>query len=80
MHPLALYGTYLVKALKPPAKYGVVLGSFGWGGGALRQAGDILTPSSMEIVGTLQVKGRAKIEDLKKIEEIGRQLAQKMKS
>ncbi len=46
MHPLALYGAYLVKALKPPAKYGVVLGgSFGWGGGgALRQAGDILTP------------------------------------
>jgi flavorubredoxin len=33
----------------------------------------------MEIVGTLQVKGRAKEEDLKKIEEIGRQLAQKMK-
>jgi len=25
MHPLALYGTYLVKALKPPAKYGVIL-------------------------------------------------------
>lgn len=80
MHPLALYGAYLVKALKPPAKYGVVLGgSFGWGGGgALRQAGDILTPpSSMEVVGTHQVKGRAKEEDLKKIEEIGRQLAQK---
>ncbi|HII80285.1 MAG TPA: FprA family A-type flavoprotein [Methanosarcina sp.] len=80
MHPLALYGTYLVKALKPPARYGVVLGSFGWGGGALRQAGDILTPSNMEVVGTLQVKGRAKDEDLKKIEEIGRQLAQKMKT
>lgn len=80
MHPLALYGAYLVKALKPPAKYGVVLGSFGWGGGALRQAGDILTPSSMEVVGTHQVKGRAKEEDLKKIEEIGRQLAQKMKA
>lgn len=80
MHPLALYGTYLVKVLKPPARYGVVLGSFGWGGGALRQAGDILTPSNMEVVGTLQVKGRAKDEDLKKIEEIGRQLAQKMKT
>jgi len=80
MHPLALYGTYLVKALNPPAKYGVVLGSFGWGGGALKQAGEILVPSKMEIVGTLQVKGRARKEDLKKIEEIGRELAQKMKS
>lgn len=80
MHPLALYGTYLVKALNPPAKYGVVLGSFGWGGGALRQAGEILVPSKMEVVGTLQVKGRATEEDLKKVEEIGRELAQKMKA
>lgn len=80
MHPLALYGTYLVKAFNPPAKYGVILGSFGWGGGALKQAGEILVPSKMEIVGTLQVKGRATEEDLKKIEEIGRELAQKMKA
>lgn len=80
MHPLALYGTYLVKALNPPAKYGVILGSFGWGGGALRQAGEILVPSKMEVVGTLQVKGRATEEDLKKVEEIGRELAQKMKA
>lgn len=80
MHPLALYGTYLVKALNPPAKYGVVLGSYGWGGGALKQAGDILIPSKMEVVGTLQVKGRASEEDLKKVQEIGRELAQKMKA
>ena len=80
MYPLALYDTYLVKALNPPAKYGVVLGSFGWGGGALKQAGEILVPSKMEIVGTLQVKGRAREEDLKKVEEIGRELTQKMKT
>jgi flavorubredoxin len=80
MHPLALYGTYLVKALNPPAKYGVLLGSFGWGGGALKQAGEMLAPSKMEIVGMLQVKGKPKEEDLKKVEEIGRDLAQKMKN
>jgi len=79
MHPLALYGTYLVKALNPPAKYGVILGSFGWGGGALKQAGEILVPSKMEVVGTLQVKGKPREEDLKKVEEIGRELAQKMR-
>lgn len=78
MHPLALYGTYLVKALNPPAKYGVILGSFGWGGGALKQAGEILVPSKMEVVGTLQVKGKPREEDLKKVEEIGRELAQKI--
>jgi flavorubredoxin len=30
-HPLAMYAAYLVRALKPPAKYAVVLTSFGWG-------------------------------------------------
>jgi flavorubredoxin len=80
MHPLALYGTYLVKALNPPAKYGVVLGSFGWSGGAVKQAEEILIPSKMEVVGNLQVKGRASDEDLKKVEKIGRELAQKMKT
>jgi hypothetical protein len=34
----------------------------------------------MEVVGTLQVKGRATEEDLKKIEEIGQELARKMKA
>jgi Uncharacterized flavoproteins len=33
MHPLALYGTYLIKAFNTPAKYEAVLGSFDWGGG-----------------------------------------------
>ena len=80
MHPLALYGTYLVKALNPPAKYGVVLGSFGWGGGAVKQAEEILIPLKMEVVGNLQVRGRASDEDLKNVEKIGRELAQKMKT
>ena len=50
------------------------------GGGAIKQAGEILAPLKMEIVGALQVKGRASEEDLKKVEEIGRELAQKMKA
>jgi flavorubredoxin len=38
MHPLAVYAAHLVKVLKPPAKYGVVLTSYGWGKGALSHA------------------------------------------
>jgi hypothetical protein len=34
----------------------------------------------MEVVGTFQVKGRATEEDLKKVEEIGLELAKKMKA
>jgi flavorubredoxin len=34
----------------------------------------------MEVVGNLQVRGRASDEDLKNVEKIGRELAQKMKT
>ena len=61
------------------SKVWFVLGSFGWEWVVLKQAGGILVPSKIEIAGTLQVKGQANEEDLKKVEEIGRELAQKMK-
>jgi len=32
-HPLAVYATYLFKALHPPTKFAVILSSYGWGGG-----------------------------------------------
>ena len=38
---------------------------------ALKQVGEILIPSKIEIVGICQIKGRANEEDLKKVEEIG---------
>lgn len=31
-HPLAVYAAYLVKALRPPAEYAVLIGSHGWHG------------------------------------------------
>ena len=80
MHPLAVYGSYLVKALRPPLKYGVLLSSYGWNGGALKQAGEILGPLNIEVVSTLEVNGPPTAEDHKKIIEIGKQLAQKIKS
>lgn len=78
MHPLALQGAYLVKAFKAPIKYGVLLGSYGWGGGALKQAAEMLAPMKIELVGTLQVKGAPKEEDLKEVERIALELAEKM--
>jgi len=79
MHPLAVYATYLVKALRPPAKFAVVLSSYGWGGGALRHAQEILGPSKIEAVGALEVNGPPTEKDVAQIVEIGKNLAQKIK-
>jgi len=79
MHPLAIYGAYLVKVLRPPLKYGVVLSSYGWGGGAIRQAQEILGSTKIELVGTLDINGPPSTDDHKKIIEIGRQLSEKIR-
>jgi flavorubredoxin len=78
-HPLAMYAAYLVKALRPPLKFGVVLSSYGWGGGALKHVQEVLGPSKMEIVGTMEINGPPTENDVAKITEIGKTLAKKIK-
>jgi flavorubredoxin len=78
-HPLAVYATYLVKALRPPLKFGVVLSSFGWAGGAVKHVQEILGPTRMEIVGAIEVNGPPSDSDTRRIVELGRNLAAKIK-
>jgi len=79
MHPLAVYATYLVKALRPPLKYGVVLSSYGWGGGAVKHTQEVLEPLKMELVGAMEINGPPTKNDITKIIEIGKTLAKKIK-
>jgi flavorubredoxin len=79
MHPLAIYAAHLVKALRPPLKYGAVLSSYGWGGGAVKQAAEILEPTKMEVVGAVEINGPPTDEVYGQVAELGRQLAAKVK-
>jgi flavorubredoxin len=79
IHPLAVYTTYLAKALRPPLKYGVVLSSYGWGGGAVKHAQEVLEPLKMELVGAMEINGPPTKNDITKINEIGKTLAKKIK-
>ena len=80
MHPLAVYASHLVKVLKPPVKYGVVLTSYGWGKGALSHASEVLGPTGLEVVGALEVNGPPSAEDYKEIRKIADELASKILS
>ena len=79
MHPIALYGTYLVKILRPPLKYGVILTSYGWGATAVKHIIKTLSPTKIELVGTLEINGPPTERDKEKIKKIGRKLAKKVK-
>ncbi|GAG41604.1 unnamed protein product, partial [marine sediment metagenome] len=72
-------GAYLVRALRPPLKYGVVLSSYGWGGGAVKQASEILAPTKIEILGTARINGPPSTGDKRKIIDLGKLLAKKVK-
>ncbi len=77
-HPLAVYATYLFKALRPPTKFAVVLSSYGWGGGAIRHIQEILGDFKIEVVGALEINGQPTDENIKHIVEIGKNLAKKI--
>jgi len=79
MHPVAAFGASLVKALKPPLRYGVVLSSYGWSGGAVKAAQEVLGPTKIELVGVHDVKGPPSDEDISAIVETGKRLAAKLK-
>jgi flavorubredoxin len=78
-HPLAVYAAYLVKALKPPAKYAVVLSSYGWGGGAVKHVQEVLGPTKMEIVGAIDINGPPTEDNIKQVVELAKTLANKIK-
>jgi flavorubredoxin len=69
----------LAKALRPPAKFAVVLSSYGWGGGAIKHVQETLGPTKMEIVGALEINGPPTEADTDKIVEYGKTLAEKIK-
>jgi flavorubredoxin len=77
-HPLAMYAAYLAKALRPPAKFAVVLSSYGWGGGAVKHIQETLGPTKMEVVGAIEINGPPSESDIQKIVELGKNLAEKI--
>jgi len=78
-HPLAVYAAYLVRALRPPLKFGLVLSSFGWGGGAIKHVQEILGQTKLEIIGTMEINGPPSEDDTRKITELANMLAKKIR-
>jgi len=78
-HPLAVYAVYLFKALRPPTKFAVLLGSYGWGGGAIKQIQEMLAGFKINVVGALEINGPPTEENMRQIVDVGKALAKKIK-
>lgn len=78
-HPYAFFGVYLTNALRPNVKFMSILGSYGWGGnlvGKIEENTNLLQAQKLDYI---TVKGRAKQEDLERIDALAYTIAQKHK-
>lgn len=80
LHPAALNAAHLVRTLKPPLRYAAVFSSYGWGGGALRQAGEILGPTGIEVVGAVEIHGAPDADAEARAAALAEELAAKVRS
>lgn len=78
-HPLVVSAAHLFKALRPPVRYAVILGSYGWVAGAAKQIQEVLTGLEIEIVGVLEVNGPPTEESMKQIMDIGKIFAERIR-
>lgn len=78
VHPVAAYATLLVKTLRAPTKYGVVLTSYGWSGGAVKQIQALLEGTKLEVLGVVEVKGPPKQAEFDKIADLANKIEEKL--
>jgi flavorubredoxin len=57
----------------------MLLSSYGWGGGAAKQATEILGQTKIELIGAMDINGRPKEADLQKAADLGKLMADKVK-
>jgi flavorubredoxin len=79
IHPLVGTVAGLIRGLRPRVKLAAIFGSYGWAGGATDQIRNILQPAGFEIIDILKVRGRPKEEELRKAEDLGKLVAQRVK-
>lgn len=79
-HPAAVNAAYLAAILRPKAKFAALIGSYGWGGKLFDLIAQLLAPLKLDVIEPLQVKGKPKEEDFKKLDEIAQSIFEKHKS
>ncbi len=78
VHPLGMYGAFLIKVLRPPLKYVLLLSSYGWAESAIKDIKNVLSSlKRVEIIGELAVKGPAYEQDLNVLDDLLNKLVEK---
>jgi len=76
--PVAEFLTY-VKGLRPRGRIGAAFGSYGWAPGVTKAVAAELQAAGLDVAGELAIRYVPDVDALKKCEELGRELAGKIK-
>ena len=79
-HPASVNAAYLTALLRPKTKFAALIGSYGWGGNLFGHIGEILKPLNLDVVGTLQVKGKPTALEFDKLEDLAEDIYHRHKS
>jgi len=74
-HPNALYAAQLAGLLRPKAKFAAVIGSYSWGTKTPERIKEALGTLKVQLLEPVLVKGEAREEDLRKLENLAEQIA-----
>ena len=79
-HPVSVNVAYIASVLRPKAKFASLVGSYGWGGKLFDLIAQILSPLKLDLIEPLQIKGKLKEDDYKKLDEMAESIFEKHKS
>ncbi|MFB6290317.1 MAG: FprA family A-type flavoprotein [Candidatus Bipolaricaulia bacterium] len=77
-HPQIIYIATLAKKLNPPAKYYGAVESHGWAGGAVREISKVVEDMSGKLLGSVEVEGAPRDEDMERVVELGKEFVEKI--
>ena len=76
-HPLVANAAYVANLLKPRARYGAIIGSYGWGGKMVAQLTGLMPALKLEWFEPVSAKGLPKPADLEALDRLADAIAAK---
>lgn len=74
-HPGAAYAALLANALRPKTRHLAIVGSFGWGGSAVKQLASLIPNLEVEVLPPVLCKGKPGPADFAGLDELATQIA-----
>lgn len=76
-HPAAVSSAYLIRALRPKARYVGIIGSYGWGSNAVNYLTEMLSPLGAETLPPVYIKGLPSESDITELHNLANLIAEK---